>query len=341
MKAIAGHAWLSFGVGVGTLLGMATPLHATDVSLEASYAGCGGAAIAATGSTQGACLEMPLAAAGPHTSAAIVERHATTPFITHTVADLTAKAVPLKSEGPTATATVLPRTADAFQAQAAAIDPTITAIAAPLQDAHADAIANANPIDVDPQVIEDSPVLRRWLQDIPDIADDIRRDPALRTRLRVGYSRFPSTAQTNGFQIGVQDIFVGRTPLTLSADYGRNGRGDRESYGIDAQYYLLPLGWYGNLAPVVGYRSIDTPDFATDGLNLGFRVIVIPSRTGAADISFTQTWVRPGSSEEVGVSTLSVGYAVTRNLRIATDIQKQNTPARQDSRVSLLLEWMP
>lgn len=338
MKAIAGHSWLRVGVGVGTLLGVMAPLQVIAVSTPLRHSGCRDA-IAPPDPSPAACQET-VRVAMPHASMAIAETRATKPTVPSPATDLTDKTVPRKlADAATPTAMLPP--AEMFQVQAAAIDPSVAAIATPLQDAHADAIATANPIDVDSQVIEDSPVLRRWLQDIPDIADDIRRDPAFRTRLRVGYSRFPSTAQTNGFQVGVQDVFVGRTPLTLSADYGRNGRGDRESYGIDAQYYLLPLGWYGNLAPVVGYRSIDTPDFATDGLNLGFRVIVVPSRTGAADISFTQTWVRPGSSEEVGVSTLSVGYAVTRNLRIATDIQKQNTPARQDSRVSLLLEWMP
>jgi hypothetical protein len=90
----------------------------------------------------------------------------------------------------------------------------------------------------------------------------------------------------------------------------------------------------------VGYRSVQGEDYDTDGVNLGFRVLLVPSRTGAADISFTQSWVAPGSNEEVGVSTLSFGYAVTEQLRLSTDLQKQNAPQQKDSRVAIVLEWM-
>jgi hypothetical protein len=103
---------------------------------------------------------------------------------------------------------------------------------------------------------------------------------------------------------------------------------------------ILPLGWYGNVAPVLGYRSLDTPTYSVSGFNVGFRIVLIPSRTGAADLSLTQTWVAPGTPDEVGLTTFSVGYAVTSQLRIATDIQTQNAPGRQDSRVGVLLEWL-
>ncbi|WP_155834660.1 hypothetical protein [Leptolyngbya sp. PCC 6406] len=202
---------------------------------------------------------------------------------------------------------------------------------------------NSSAIDIDPAIIESSPVLRRWLQSIPDVAADIRHDPAFRPRLRVGYAQFPSNNQTSGFYLGVQDFFVGRTPLTLSADYSQNANRDgdhRASYGIDAQYYLLPLGWYGNVAPVLGYRHLDTPTYTVEGLNVGFRIVLIPSRTGAADLALTQTWVAPGTQNVVGLTTFSVGYAVTSQLRISTDIQTQNAPGRQDSRVGVFLEWM-
>jgi hypothetical protein len=200
--------------------------------------------------------------------------------------------------------------------------------------------ATGTDLDIDPAIIENSPVLQRWLEAIPDVATDIKYDPAFRPRLRAGYAFFPSNGQTSGFQVGVQDWFLGRTPLALSADYSENSPGDRASYGIDAQYYILPLGWYGNVAPVLGYRSLDTPTYSVSGFNVGFRIVLIPSRTGAADLSLTQTWVAPGTPDEVGLTTFSVGYAVTSQLRIATDIQTQNAPGRQDSRVGVLLEWL-
>ena len=65
------------------------------------------------------------------------------------------------------------------------------------------------------------------------------------------------------------------------------------------------------------------------------------SRTGAADIAVSQSFVSPGSGDEVGITSLSVGYAVTRQLRIAADLQAQNSRGSKDSRVGILLEWMP
>ncbi|NER81011.1 MAG: hypothetical protein F6K42_15875 [Leptolyngbya sp. SIO1D8] len=209
----------------------------------------------------------------------------------------------------------------------------------PNSPAPVDASSTAE-LDIDPQIIEDSPVLQRWLEEVPDVATDINHDPAFRTRVRVGYTEFPSTDNTGGIQVGVQDVFVGRTPLTFSAEYAGNGRGDRESFGIDAQYYILPLGWYGNIAPVLGYHAIDTPDVNVEGLNIGFRIILIPSRSGGADLSLTQSWVAPGTHDEIGLTTFSVGYAVSRDLRVATEIQSQNTQQRRESSVSLLLEWL-
>lgn len=202
-------------------------------------------------------------------------------------------------------------------------------------------LADATNLDLDPQTIEDSPVLQRWLEEVPDIDHSINHDPAFRTQVRIGYAEFPSTDHTSGIYVGVQDLFIGQTPLTLSAEYAANGRGDRRLIGADAQYYLLPLGWYANLAPVVGYRAIDTPDFSTEGVNLGIRLVLVPSRNGATDLAFTQSWVTPGSSAEISLTKFTVGYAITRDFRLATDFQWQSTPARNESRVSLLLEWMP
>lgn len=201
--------------------------------------------------------------------------------------------------------------------------------------------SSAQQVDVDPEIIEGSPVLQRWLEEVPDLAVDIHHDPAFRTRVRVGYARFPSTDNTNGIYVGVQDVFIGRTPLTLSAEYAVNGRGDRQVLGADAQYYLLPLGWYGNVAPVLGYRDIQTSEFDANGLNLGLRVMLIPSRTGTADLSVTQSWVAPGTDQEVGLTTFAAGYAIAEDWRIGTDIQIQNARSRQESRVGILLEWMP
>jgi hypothetical protein len=201
-------------------------------------------------------------------------------------------------------------------------------------------------LDLDSEVIENSPVLQRWLQDIPDLLSDIYRDPSFRTRLRLGYSQFLSDDRASGLNVGVEDVLIGRTGLTVSGEYQLTFDGDRDSerdlqtYGVDLRYYALPLGGYFNIAPVIGYRHLETSDYTTSGANLGLRLLLSLSRTGAADISVTQSWVAPGRDEEVGLTTFSFGYALTHNLRLSTDIQNQNSPQSKDNRVGIVLEWM-
>ena len=199
----------------------------------------------------------------------------------------------------------------------------------------------AQELDLKPEIIENSPVLQRWLKKVPNVLEEIRNDPSFRTRLRLGYSQFPSTDGASGFNVGVEDVFIGRTGLTVSGDYQRSFNGERESFGTDLRYYVLPLGSYVNVAPQVGYRNLTTGNFSTDGVNVGARLMLALSRTGAADVSLTQSFVSPGSRDEVGMTTLSFGYAVTHNLRLSTDIQKQNSREEKDSRVGIVLEWMP
>ena len=195
-------------------------------------------------------------------------------------------------------------------------------------------------IDIDPQTIENSPTLQRWLKEVPDVLRDIRNDPAFNTRLRVGYSQYPSSRDLGGLNLGIEDIFIGRTGLTISGDYNFSFNGDRASGGVNLHYFVLPLGSYINFAPVLGYRYIQSENFSTDGVNLGARLMLPLSRTGAADISLSQTFVSPSGREEVGITTLGVGYAVTSNLRFYFDIQQENSIAAKDSRVGIALEWM-
>lgn len=199
----------------------------------------------------------------------------------------------------------------------------------------------AEMLDLDPKIIENSPVLQRWQRQIPNVLEEIENDPSFRTRLRLGYAYFPSQEQAGGVNIGFEDIFIGRSRLTVSGAYQKAFREKNISYGGDIHYYLRPLGSYVNIAPLVGYRHLQTNEYSTDGVNVGARLILVLSRGGAADISLTQSWVAPGTGEEVGLTTLSFGYAITQNLRLSTDIQKQNSRQSKDSRVGIVLEWMP
>jgi hypothetical protein len=204
-----------------------------------------------------------------------------------------------------------------------------------------DAEAIAPTLDLDPAVIENSPVLQRWLEQVPDVADEIRNQPSFRTRLRVGYVQFPSTGQIGGVGAAVEDVFVVQgTGLTASAAYSRSWNGQREDYGGEFRYYLLPLGGYVNIAPTLGYRSLSTPAYQADGLDVGLRLMLIPSRGGGADLALSQRWVAPGGEGEVGITSLAIGYAVTSQLRLGTDFQLQNSRFGQDSRLGISLELL-
>ncbi|MEP0956212.1 hypothetical protein [Microcoleus sp. FACHB-1515] len=208
----------------------------------------------------------------------------------------------------------------------------ITSIAPPTFEGGA-AIAQTPPstdsIDLAPEIIEQSPVLQRWQEEIPDVRQDIQNDPSFRTRIRVGYG----DSGEGSVSVGVEDVFLGRSNFTISGDYQG---GDRSSYGADLHYYVRPLGSAVNLAPVVGYRHLDE----TDGVNVGARLMLSLSRSGAADISVTQSWVAPGSSQEAGLTRVVFGYAVSDRLRLSTDYQRQNTPERKDDRWGIALEWL-
>jgi hypothetical protein len=198
---------------------------------------------------------------------------------------------------------------------------------------------NPGQIDIDPEIIKNSPVLQRWLKKIPDVGAEIQNDPSFRTRIRVGYSQYPANGQAGGWDVSVKEVLLDRSGIALNADY--HGRGNRSSYGVEANYYVLPLGGYFNLAPVVGYRKIDTDAYQRDGVNVGAKILLVPARGGGGDIALQQTWLNVGTAEEVGISSISSGYALTNQLRLSGEIQWQNSRETQESRVGIGLEWMP
>jgi len=203
--------------------------------------------------------------------------------------------------------------------------------------ADVEAVAEAPALlDLDSDAVDNSPVLQRWLQQTPDIADQIRHDPSFRTRLRLGYARLDDRG---GVIVGVEDVFVGNTGLTVSADYSQHGQ--HRGYGAEMRYYLLPLGDYVNVTPVVGYRALETVGEETDGVTLGVRLMLALSRTGAADVAISQRWIAPGSGDAAGLTNITVGYAVTQQLRVGSEFQWQTVGDDHDHRVGLVLEWMP
>ena len=195
-------------------------------------------------------------------------------------------------------------------------------------------------LDLSPEVIKNSPVLQRWRKKIPNVLEDIKNDPSFVTRFRAGYSLYPGE-QFGGINLGVEDIFLDSTGLTFSGEYQRTFNGKRQAYGADLRYYLRPLGNYVNIAPVLGYRNVEINSDRTSGVNIGVKLLLVLSRSGAADISLSQSWVAPGSSEEVGLTSISFAYALTRKIRLSTDLQQQNSPVDKDRRIGVSLEFIP
>jgi hypothetical protein len=197
-------------------------------------------------------------------------------------------------------------------------------------------------LDLSPDVFEQSPVLQRWSQEIPDVRRNIRHEPSFRTRWRLGYVQFPTNNQQGGLEVGVEDLFVtDRLPLTISAGGYTSFSGDRSQIAARANYYLFPLGSRFNLAPTLGYQSFSGEDYQREGLEVGVKAQLNLSRSGASHISFSQQFVNVGTAEEMGVTTLGAGYAFSRQWRAATEIQRNNSTAAKERKVGFFLEWMP
>ncbi|MBD2329900.1 hypothetical protein [Alkalinema sp. FACHB-956] len=196
-----------------------------------------------------------------------------------------------------------------------------------------------SPLDVDSTLLQQSPTLRKWLNDRPNVLNSIRQEPSFRTRLRVGYTHFAGAGA--GWTIGLEDWRIAHSPITVSAQYSKSGNGESEMVGSDLHLYLRPLGSYVNVAPVVGYRSLRTIADRTDGWAIGGRFLLVPSRGGGSDLILQQTWVNPGTVDEVGIGQITVGYAVTPQLRVAAEFERWRGRSIRDHRIGIGLEWLP
>lgn len=194
--------------------------------------------------------------------------------------------------------------------------------------------------DLDKEIIENSPVFQKWLKQVPNVLDKIENEPIFTTRVKFGYAEFPSNHHHGGIYLGIEDLFIGKTPLTFNADYSTDFRGDRLSVGTSLHYYLLPLGSYVNIAPVLGYRYLQTEGYHTDGVNIGLRLGLIFSPHGAGDIFITQSFVFPTSNQEVGITDITAGYAISEKIRLSAGVEWQNSEKKGDSQVKIGLEWI-
>ncbi len=193
----------------------------------------------------------------------------------------------------------------------------------------------ANDLEIDRQMIETSPVLRRWLDNPPDLLDDIYNLPSFNTKVRVGVT---SRNNSLGVEAGVEDLFVGKSPLTFNGSYQTEFSGRESDLQANIRYYVLPLGSYWNLSPIVGYRQFNQLDLPQiSGLDLGLQGILVLS-PHSSDLRLSHTFTAPNSNLELSTTTLSSSYAITNNLRLGTKIEWRRSPLMNDSRIGFLLE---
>ncbi len=194
----------------------------------------------------------------------------------------------------------------------------------------------ARDLDLTPELLRDSPVLRRWLEEPPDLLQDIYHRPSFRTKLRLGLS---SEGQNWGIDASVEDVFVGRSPVTLSARYQGAFSGRESGFGAQVRYYLLPLGSYFNVAPLVGWRSLDRPGTGTiSGVEVGLQAILALSPQ-SADLRLSHTFTAPSSQQETSITTVAVSYALTGELRLGSRLEWRRSPLFDDYRVGILLDF--
>ncbi|GBO53729.1 hypothetical protein APA_1677 [Pseudanabaena sp. lw0831] len=193
----------------------------------------------------------------------------------------------------------------------------------------------ANDLEIDRQVIESSPVLQRWLEKPPDLLEDIYHTPSFNTKLRVGLT---SRNNSFGVEAGVEDLFVGQSPLTVSGSYQNEFSGRESDFQANIRYYALPLGSYWNIAPIVGYRQfnqLDRPQIS--GLDVGLLGILVLSPNNS-DLRLSHTFTSPSGNLEMSTTALSTSYAITKNFRLGTKIEWRRSPLIYDSRVGFSLE---
>ncbi len=190
-------------------------------------------------------------------------------------------------------------------------------------------------VDVDPRLIQDSPVLQRWLVNPPDLLSDIYYAPIFGTKLRVGGI---SRDNRLGLDLGIEDVFIGSSPVTLSGSYQTLFPTLESSFDLKARYYVLPLGSYFNIAPQVGYRQLNALDArSVSGVEVGLQGILVLSPR-SADLRFSHGFTNFATDSELSITAVTASYALGRNLWVGSKIEWRRSPIQSDSRVGIMLE---
>ena len=207
---------------------------------------------------------------------------------------------------------------------------------APIPDPVPATLSAALDLGLDDRILEDSPVLRRWLQNPPNLLEEIRNTPVLPTRLQAGFE------SSSHWRISLQDLRLGDR-LTLSGDYRQSSEHPEvRQYGSEMRYFLAPLGSRFNLAPQLGYRALEQKNRSLSGVSYGaFAVLALAP--GAADLTGSYSWVAPQEPEEgqATLAELTAAYAISPSFRLSARYSLRNSTLDREFSFGVGLEWIP
>ncbi len=198
----------------------------------------------------------------------------------------------------------------------------------------------ADDLNLEQDLLQRSPVLKRWLDSPPNVLNDIENTPAFPTKFKIGVANVPSRENDYELALGAEDIFLGKSGFTLSAEYRQSLNQNIHNtnlWGGNIRYYLVPLGSYVNLAPQVGYTSLRLEGAEFQGPALGGKLVFALAQT--ADVTLTETVILPSQGPTVGRTQLSFGYALSPAMRVSADIDFINAPTRQDTSFGINIEF--
>ena len=205
----------------------------------------------------------------------------------------------------------------------------------------------------DAALVEASPTLRRWLQQPPNLLEEIRNQPLIPMRLQASIG-------TDSWSVGLEDVRL-FDRLTVSGDFqhrtdqyrtdqlgtdqlgtDQSGTTETQTYGSNLRYYLAPLGSQVNVSPLLGYRQLHQSDQGWGNLQLGAHAVFIPA-PGAADLTVSYSWLTPTDSDQP-TSTLAqvtTAYTITPDLRVGARYRYEGNRLDQDATFGLIVEWIP
>ncbi|NJN76292.1 MAG: hypothetical protein HC796_08980 [Synechococcaceae cyanobacterium RL_1_2] len=190
-------------------------------------------------------------------------------------------------------------------------------------------VAQVQPLDLNlpPTMVEESTLLQRWPIAIPDLTEQIKHEPIFSPRIGISFS-------DERFGVNLRRVNIPGTRWVIEGNY------DPINEGVSLDYYSRALGHRLNIAPTIGYDSIEIEDRSRSGISLGVKVLLFGAGDGG-DGSVSHRFVNPGEgSKEMGITSLSLGYALTSQIRLATDFNFYRTIKYQEDQFKLNLEFL-